>query len=253
MLLPGLLCLAALLSGCLPHRPITTPMQSILDAVDPEQRADTLLVLLPGAFDQPNDFVHEGFVKAVRERRIAADVLLLDAHTEYYLQHIVLQRLLDEVVRPARADGYRTIWLAGISLGGYGSLLFAKEHGNFVDGIFVMAAFLGRRDIPAQIAAAGGLAQWRPGAATPDDPDRDLWLWLQGYAGAPSGGAGRPPLYLGYGRTDRFAPSNALLARLLPSERVLLTEGGHEWAAWRRLWSRFLDEAPLPRIGSAGL
>ena len=181
----------ALLPGCLPHRPLTTPMQSVLDAVDPHQRCDTLLVLLPGAFDQPHDFVHAGFLKAVRERRIAADVLLLDAHTEYYMQHVVLDRLLNEVVRPARADGYRSIWFSGISLGGYGSLLFAKEHGDQLDGVFVMAAFLGRRDIPAQIARSGGLAHWQPDSATPDDPDRDLWLWLKGYARAPGGGPAR--------------------------------------------------------------
>ncbi len=239
---------AASLSGCLPRRAITTPMERIADPVRADQRSDTLLVLLPGAFDVPNDFVREGFVDAVRARRIDADVLMMDAHTEYYMQRIVLDRLLDEVVRPARGQGYRTIWFAGISLGGYGSLLFAKEHGELIDGVFVMAAFLGRRDIPAAVAAAGGLGNWQPSATTPDDPDRYLWQWLTGYAQTPTGAFGRPPLYVGYGRSDRFAGSNELLARELPESRVFTTEGGHDWGPWRRLWDAFLDRAPLPRL-----
>ena len=241
-----MLCAAAL-TGCLPRRAITTPMNCILDPAHADRRSDTLLVLLPGAFDVPNDFVREGFVEAVRARRIDADVLVVDAHTEYYMQRIVLERLLDEVVRPARAAGYRTIWFTGISLGGYGSLLFAKEHGALIDGVFVMAAFLGRRDIPAAVAAVGGLAAWQPTAATPEDPDKYLWQWLTGYAQAPTGGPNRPPLYIGYGRSDRFAGSNALVAQVLPQTRVFTTEGGHDWGPWRRLWDAFLDDAPLPR------
>ena len=239
------------LCGCLPRRPITTPMQSVLDSVDPLKRSDTLLVLLPGAFDTPEDFVHEGFIKAVRQRHIAADVQLLDAHTEYYTERIIIQRLLGDVVGPARDKGYKTIWLAGISLGGYGSLAFAREHGEMIDGVFVMAAFLGRRDIPAAIAKAGGLAAWDPDTATQDEQDRELWRWLKGYVAAPSGGPARPPLYVGYGTSDRFAASNQVLAKVLPPERVLTTEGGHEWAPWLALWSDFLDRAPLPHLGGA--
>ncbi len=241
------LCGAAL-TGCLPRRAISTPMERLFDTASPDRRSETLLVLLPGAFDVPNDFVREGFVEAVRARRIDADVLMVDAHTEYYMQRIVLDRLLDEVVRPARAQGYRAIWFAGISLGGYGSLLFSKEHGELIDGVFVMAAFLGRRDIPAAVAAAGGLGAWAPNAATPDDPDRYLWQWLKGYAETPTGASGRPPLYVGYGRSDRFAGSNELLARELPAARVFTTGGGHDWAPWHRLWEAFLDHAPLPRL-----
>lgn len=248
LLLPGAL------TGCLPRRAITTPMESVFDQADAWQRADTLLVLLPGAFDQPADFIHEGFVKAVRGRRIAADIELLDAHTEYYMQQIIVERLLDEVVRPARAHGYRHIWLVGISLGGYGSLLFAKAHGALIDGVFAIAPYLGRRDLPAQIAAAGGLARWEPPAdrSTPDAFDIDLWRWLQGYTSTPPD---RPPLYLGYGTDDRFARSNAVLAAVLPHERVLTVDGAHTWAPWLRLWSAFLERAPLPhqsRISSPG-
>jgi len=49
---------------------------------------------------------------------------------------------------------------------------------------------------------------------------------------------------MGYGEDDRFVMSNRLVAAVLPPAQVFTTEGGHQWAPWRRLWARFLDRAP---------
>ena len=78
-----------------------------------------------------------------------------------------------------------------------------------------------------------------PGA---DAHDLALWRWLRAYAGAPS--PSHPPLWMGYGEDDRFVMSNRLVAAVLPPAQVFTTEGGHQWAPWRRLWARFLDRAP---------
>ncbi len=237
----GLLAGALALPGCA-QRPLKDPMDSLFDPADSARRADTLLVLLPGAYDTPQDFVQQGFVQAVRARRLPVDLRLPDAHTGYYTGRQIRERLLNEVVRPARAEGYARVWLAGISLGGYGALLFAREHGELVDGVFAMAAFLGRRDLPAAIARAGGLAAWDGELADTDPEDLALWRWLRGYAGPPA--PTHPPLWLGYGEQDRFVMSNRLVADVLPPARVLTTEGGHDWAPWQRLWGRFLDAQP---------
>ena len=238
--------LIAALPACAPlPRPLKDRMDRELHRADPATRADTLIVLLPGAYDAPADFVREGFVQAARTRRVAADLLLLDAHVGYYTAQQIVERLHDEVVQPARAQGYRRIWLVGISMGGYGALLFARTHGALVDGVFTMAAFLGRRDLPAHIAAGGGLAAWNGELPGADAHDLALWRWLQGYRDDPHGRApGRPPLWMGWGEDDRFVMSNRLVGALLPPARVLSTDGGHQWAPWQRLWARFLDHAP---------
>ena len=54
----------------------------------------------------------------------------------------------------------------------------------------------------------------------------------------------------GYGTDDAFAGANALLADALPQGRVFKQKGGHDWPVWKRLWSDFLERAPL--VGDAG-
>ena len=55
-----------------------------------------------------------------------------------------------------------------------------------------------------------------------------------------------PPLYLGFGLSDRFASNHQLLADALPAGHVFTTEGGHDWPQWSQLWRKMLDVLPLP-------
>ena len=217
---------------------------------------DTLVVLLPGAFDEPHDFVAQGFVDALRARRIAADVVLVDATIPYYRERTIVTRLDADVVAPARARGIRHVWFAGISLGGLGSLIYANERRGVVDGLLVIAPYLGERSIAAEVKASGGLASWAPPGGIPDDDtDRRLWQWLKTLTGPASLGpatapASLPDLYLGFGVDDRYATSHRLLAAALPKDRVFTAPGTHDWPAWRAVWSDLLDAAPLPRDAS---
>lgn len=217
-----------------------------------DTRSDTLLVFLPGAYLDPDEFEREGFVSAVRERDLAADVLLVDANVAYYYDQTFVERLNEDVLAPQRARGYRTIWLVGISIGGFGALIHELARPGMVDGIVALAPYLGRRPIGAEIHKAGGLRAWKaPEGPPPDDEvDRKLWPWLQGYADdKPT--EGRPPLYLGYGLADRFASNHRLMAEALPEGRVFTTEGGHDWPQWSRLWRRVLEVLPLPSASKA--
>lgn len=224
-------------------------METVWRPADRDERAETLLVFLPGAFLDPDAFEREGFVNAVRERELAADVLLVDANVAYYYDQSFVERLYSDVLAPQRALGYQKIWLVGISIGGFGALIHELTRPGMVDGIVALAPYLGRRPIGAEILKAGGLRAWKaPDGPPPDDElDRKLWPWLQQYASREAAQS-LPPLYLGYGLADRFATNHALLAEALPAGRVFTTEGGHDWPQWSRLWRRVLEVLPLPSI-----
>jgi pimeloyl-ACP methyl ester carboxylesterase len=196
-----------------------------------------LMSLLPGIADVVEDYESNGFIEAVMRTEAPADLIVVDAHFGYYLRRTVLERLRQDVVAPAHAAGYASVWLVGISLGGLGASLYASEHSRELDGMVLLAPFLGDRAIVREIEAAGGLRHWQPGESPEGDHQRQLWRWLKRYE-APT--AELPRLFLGYGEHDGFAPACRLLAEILPATRVLTVPGGHDWRAWKRLWDAFL-------------
>ena len=164
----------------------------------------------------------------------------MDAHLGYYQRRVIVDRLWEDVVVPARARGYQRLWFVGISLGGLGSLLLAQHHPDALAGIFTLAPYLGEEGPAREIESAGGLARWT-GAPSKDD-FRGLWGWLRGYAT----GEPRPRLWLAYGASDRYAYGHRLFASALPREQVLVTAGKHDWTAWSRLWAEFLSRGAFP-------
>jgi pimeloyl-ACP methyl ester carboxylesterase len=202
---------------------------------------DTLLVFLPGRYDKPQDLVENGFVRAVRERGMDADIVIPDLHFGYYIKRTAVDRLHEDVIRPAREKGYRHIRLVGISVGGLGAVLYAQMQPGMVDELVLIAPYLGESRIHQEIARAGGLKAWDPGQWTAEDYERTLWARLREH-----GGSANPVISLGYGRSDSFAMSNRLLAAVLPESRVVSTPGGHEWAPWLRIWETMLDRRGLP-------
>ena len=196
------------------------------------------LVMLPGARDRAQDLVEHGFVRALRKRGLAVDAVVVDAHFDHYLEHTVVAQLEQDIIAPLRDCGRSRIWLMGISLGGTGALSYAREHAGAIEGVILLAPYLGTRGLIAEITRAGGLQQWQPGTITPEDDERRLLAWLrQRRVGDPS----LPRICLGYGTDDRYAPASMMLARQLPERQVVTVPGGHDWATWLKLWERWLD------------
>lgn len=248
--LPVLLAAFALSTGlaaCISPGTVKERLDVVEDVAACGTPARTLLVLLPGLYDTPADLVRQGFTQAVRERRLAADIVMADAHFGYYKAGVIVRRLHEDIILPAREKGYRQIWLAGISLGGYGALHYAREHGELVAGVMAIAPYLGDDKLIAELKKAGGLSSWQAGDVAGDDHGRRLWAWLKGIGGASRPDtAAYPGVFLGYGTADRFAGSNRMLADVLPAARVMTTDGGHDWSPWRRVWAAFLDRSSLP-------
>lgn len=231
----GLLLAALLLTGCLPSAQV--PLETVVFPAVAGAPAATLIVLLPGRNNDGNAFDSEGFVAAVREAGLAADVVAAEAHFGYYARQVLVERLHRDVILPARAAGYRDIWLVGISMGGMGALWYDLDHPGHVRGIVALAPYLGDPPIVNEIVAAGGLRAWHSPPRADDHYQRIVWRRLKRFED-PAAGKGR--LLLGYGRQDKFAPGAGLLAAVLPPDQVQVIDGGHDWPTWRTLWRHFL-------------
>jgi pimeloyl-ACP methyl ester carboxylesterase len=242
----GILLVAFLLAGCPPRPgPTTVPIPSAWLAGAPANRC--LVVLLPGIGDGKDDFRRQGFVRAFQNHGSPCDLIALDSHFGYFANGSIVERIHEDVIAPARSRGVERIWLAGISLGGLGAALYARDRPGEVDGLVMLSPYLGDDAILDEIEKAGGPRVWHPASAPEERDLRGLWVWLQGY-GTP--GTERPPLLLGFGDSDRLARGHRMLASLLPPERVLHTYGGHTWHAWRRLWSQVLATEALDGKGA---
>jgi pimeloyl-ACP methyl ester carboxylesterase len=204
-----------------------------------DERTSDLLVFLPGIGDVLDDFERNRFVEAVRASRRPTDVLVADAHAGYYFHASVLDRLREDVIEPAKTCGYETICLVGISLGGFGALLYAMENTSDVRGLMLLAPYLGEDPLIAEIGAAGSLGAWNPGNVAPNNHPRRVWSWLKRSYGTP-GDERAPEIVLGYGDRDGFVRGNALLASALPRDRVFTVPGGHDWRTWETLWRAML-------------
>jgi pimeloyl-ACP methyl ester carboxylesterase len=200
-----------------------------------------LLLMLPGAKNTPQQLVENGFIRELRERRLPVDVLALNAHVDLYLERADIERVLHHTLDEVRAQGYRRIWLLGISLGGSGAMICATQRMAEIEGVFLLAPFLGTRGIIAEVEAAGGLRHWRAGEIGSRDYERVLLEKIQGHALEDR----FPPVYLGYGSEDRYRAASIMLSDRLAQPRVLVMSGGHDWETWITLWRCLLDKAPF--------
>jgi pimeloyl-ACP methyl ester carboxylesterase len=192
------------------------------------------IIWLPGAFNTSRDFIDAGFAAAVERRGLALQLTFFDLAFEHLHDRSVLERLRSESVLPARSAGER-VWLAGISLGGMLALDYAVSHEEEIDGLYLMSPYLGNRMLTREIAQAPGLAAWEAGELAETDEERRIWRYIK------QRGTGAVPLHLGFGKQDRFAGAQRLLAGALAPAAVNEIDGGHDWRTWSALWDNFLD------------
>lgn len=209
-------------------------MRYLSDVAHPGQQASTLLILLPPAYQQPKAFFAQGFVSAVRERALDVDLYLAELNFSDIADLSVLTQLHHQLIIPARAQGYRAIWLAGISIGGYIATAYADRYPGHINGLLLLAPYPGSRIATNAIHNAGGIHAWHMAPAT-DDPELRNWHWLKTWANT------QVATYLAYGNADRFAEAHAMMAQLLPEPHVDCIAGDHTWPVWQQLWRNFLD------------
>lgn len=209
---------------------------------DPRPAKDRLLlVMLPGAGIAAEDFTTHGLVAMSQAGGTVVDVIAAKPDQVLYLDGTVAPMLRQTILAPAREAGYRRIWLLGLSLGGMGALSCAAAGLGGIEGLILLAPFIGTHGTMAELTRAGGFASWQPEASAATPPEREIISWLQSrLAGAPG-----PDLWLGHAREDRFAAGHRLLAAALPENRSVLVEGRHDWAAWRAAFQGIMARDPF--------
>jgi pimeloyl-ACP methyl ester carboxylesterase len=244
ILVPFVLLLAACLLSCAP--PLTVPVKTINFNQPGGKQRPTLVVFLPGLRDRSAVFADEGFISALRASGIEADMIGVDAHLGYYEKKQFLGRMKEDVIDPARRQGYRNIWLVGISLGGFGALWYDIENPGDLTGVVALSPYLGEEEVIAEVARAGGLKGWRPAADAELDDQHRIWKGLKSYE---SSDRSLSRLYLAYGLDEKFTVPDGMLAAILPCDQVFTMEGGHRWPVWRALWAEILKRRVFDGIG----
>jgi len=204
--------------------------------------APTCVLMFPGAYAEPAEFVQQGFARAVRERSLEIDLVFAGFQLQELTAGSVFSQVRDEILLPARALGCET-WVGGISLGGYVALGCAERYAGEIAGLCLFAPYLGSHLVTSEIEHAEGLERWQPGDLPEDDDERRIWRFIRTLR------TSSLPVHLGLGREDRFGRRHGLMAAALAPESVDVVQGGHDWPTWRKLWDRFLDGRLAPKRG----
>ena len=185
------------------------------------------MVLLPGIGDRADAFDKHGVIETIRNIHPHMDVIAVDAHFKYYEARTIIDRLRQDIIKPALDAGYSEIYLGGTSLGGFGSLLYLKQYPNDINKIFILAPYLGdAQDYNYLIE----------NTSPPQVPrDVNLWPWLTQLPDTT-----KHKIYLAYGINDKFAAPNKLLADHLPQDHTVTQTGKHNWKTWAQLWPSLL-------------
>ncbi len=219
------------------------PLESLYYNAGETKTQKNLIVFLRGRGGSHEDFATDGFVDAVKVRKLPYDMIAPNAHFGYYFGETLVARIKADIIEPAQAKGYEKIWLVGASMGGLGALMYSRYYPEDVEGVYVIAPFLGYNGIVDEISNAGGVREWNPGEYNSDDDwQRMLWDWLKQHTDKRNP---KPVIYLGYGTEDSYVKAQRLMEELLPRDQVITTPGGHTPRTMKKLWDMFLAEGIL--------
>jgi len=214
-----------------------TPMQmSKFPAA--KQPAKHLIVLLSGRGASDTYFEDNEWVEIAREQGADVDFIAPYAHFGYYMTQSLVSRLNEDVIIPAKQHGYKTISIAGISMGGLGAILYSNEFPDDIDRIYLVSPYLGKDDVHQQIRQAGGLGKWQLKEENADDWNYLIWQRLKLML---EDTEKKKKIFLGYGKHDRLNGHNLLAQSLLKSQ-VITIGGGHKDEVFSEIWKRMYEK-----------
>lgn len=223
-----------ILSGC--HFAVGDPLEPIPTETFSAPRAAgerTMVIVLPGAGADAYDMKVHGVQRTIQDVWPEADVVLTSATVAYYRGSLLIDRLHEEIVVPAKKNGYQRIWIVAASMGAIPAILYEHKYPGFLSGVVLFAPFLGDTSLLTEIRDAGGPRAWNPGPLSPeitsDTYQRLMWKTVKDWSARPELGK---RVWLATGNVDRLMPASRLLAEALPRDHFFELKGGHAWDTW---------------------
>ena len=232
-----LIPLMLVFAGCTYLKPAKTPLETTWLAK--QQTNQKLLLLLPGMGDDLHSFQDNNIAQLVNSSCPDVDILYADAYFAYYRNRSLLKRLQQDVL--PQIEGYDSVYELGVSMGGLGVLLSAREYHGQVDGLILVAPYLGDEETLSEIASDGGIAKWEM-----SDPDNDfalLWQWIQSRRTSPLFTSNT---HLLTGNQDARYESHQIVRSMIPENNFVTVDGGHKWRVWNKALSMLFSNESCP-------
>ena len=199
---------------------------------------DTLIVMVPGALMSPQDFIAAGFASQLAQHWPQAALVTASIDVNQLDADACVATLHDQLAAITAAYPQHRLVLGGISLGAAVSMQYARQFPAHVHGLCLLAPYPGSRITTQAIRSVGGPANWQLTEAQMHDSEFQLWQWMiQGHD--------ELPIYLGYGKQDRFADGQDLMAEAMPAAIRHTIAGEHDWPTWQTLWQDFVARRPF--------
>lgn len=218
----------------------SVPMEKIVYQTGKEPKK-ILVVLIRGFGGQIDYFDKHGWISASKDQPRHVDYVAPNAHLGYYANESFIERLRQDIIKPARQEGYKEIWLVGISLGGMGSILYSYAYPEEIKRIYFFAPYLGDGEVQNEIRAAGGIDKWTVADDNTGKWQYQIWQRLKTIVEDPQK---KVKLYIGYGDQDKL-DGHDLLAGYLAEDHVIKIPGGHKDVIFSRLWTIMLERGLL--------
>jgi pimeloyl-ACP methyl ester carboxylesterase len=239
----GILAIS-ILSGCASNgdskQPLTVNHYGVVHS------AGQLVVFFPGINSPGEDFNNNNFLSPFIKKYPQTDILLVDTRLAYFNAGNIANRIQQEIVIPAKKAGYKNIWFVGTSLGGLGTLIYNKNYPGTIDGIVLIAPFLGEEDIVDSIQGYSSPDEWAREEINNKSDAVQMWRYLINFNGQKiNNNTIHVKLILAFGDGDRFNYAHQLLASLMESKNVYSKPGGHNWSTWYEIWLEILNKNVL--------
>ena len=168
-------------TSCSFNLDVNKPVELVWDKTG--EKVDSVIIFLPGLLDTAKTFKDEQFFSAARKVGVKADMVAASINIRHLIEKVMVERIEKDIFRHLKNEGYKNIWLVGMSLGGLNTLLFYQKYAKDICGVVAVAPYIADEGLTKELQQAGSLNKWLPKSAKNKKVVKQklqlLWEWLQ--------------------------------------------------------------------------